>query len=122
MNTQESFDLNKLRCEIAMQQALHSRQAKPQNYGMSCPKCNSTLIRKNGRSPDDVQRYLCKNCHRNFKQRPLLECDCLIPGHQLKCQSCPQFKEFLEIVKHKMDDLRKLSLIELQNLKSLSHE
>ncbi|MBW4596855.1 MAG: hypothetical protein KME46_29180 [Brasilonema angustatum HA4187-MV1] len=116
MNTQESFDLNKRRCEVAMQQALQSWQVKPQTYGMECPKCNSTMIGKNGHC-GGVQRYFCKNCHRNFKQRPLLECDCLIPGNQLKCQSCPQFKEFLEIVKQKVDDLRKLSLIELQNLK-----
>lgn len=122
MNTQESFDLNKLRCEVAMQQVLLRWHPKPQIYGMSCPKCNSTLIGKNGHSPDGVQQYLCKNCHRNFNERPLIDCDCLIPVHQLKCQCCPQFKEFLEIVKHKMDDLRKLSLIELQNLKSLSHE
>ncbi|MBW4597766.1 MAG: hypothetical protein KME46_33890 [Brasilonema angustatum HA4187-MV1] len=108
MNTQESFDLNKRRCEIAMQQALQSWQVKPQTYGMECPKCNSTMIGKNGH-PGGVQRYFCKSCHRNFKQRPLLECDCLIPGNQLKCQSCPQFKEFLEIVKQKVDDLRKLS-------------
>lgn len=119
MNTQESFNFNKLRCEIAMQQALQSWQPKPQVYGMSCPKCNSNLIGKSGREPDGVQRHVCKNCDRVFRARPLITCNCLIPGKELRCQSCPQFQEFLEIVKQKVDDLRFLSFQELQNRKLL---
>ncbi|MBD2681726.1 IS1 family transposase [Nostoc paludosum FACHB-159] len=121
MNTQESFNLNKLRCEVAMQQALQSWQPKPQIYGMECPKCKSHLLGKHGREPDGVQRYICKNCSRVFRARPLMACNCLIPGKELSCQSCPQFQEFLDIVKQKMDILRFLSFEELQNLK-VSHE
>lgn len=117
MNTQESFNLNKLRCEVAMQQALQSWQPKPQVYGMECPKCNSNLLGKHGREPDGVQRYICKNCSRVFRARPLITCNCLIPGKELRCQSCPQFKEFLGIVKQKMDKLGFLSFQELQSLK-----
>ncbi|MBD2596534.1 hypothetical protein H6G74_19675 [Nostoc spongiaeforme FACHB-130] len=120
MNTQERFNLNKLRCELAMQQALQEWQPKPQIYGMECSKCNSKLIGKNGRETDGVQRYVCKNCSRVFRARPFLTCSCLIPGKELKCQSCPQFQEFLGIVKQKVDKLRFLSFQELQSLKATS--
>jgi hypothetical protein len=41
----------------------------------------------------------------------------LIPGKELRCQSCPQFQEFLGIVKQKVDKLRCLSFQDLQSLK-----
>ncbi|BAZ51961.1 hypothetical protein NIES4103_46200 [Nostoc sp. NIES-4103] len=117
MNTQKIFDLNKLRCEIAMQQALQEWQPQPRTYSIECPRCNSTLLVKCGRA-NGVQKYLCNDCDRTFKERPRFVCECLIPGHQPNCQSCPQFKEFLGLVKQKMDELRFLSFQELQNLKS----
>lgn len=121
MNTQESFNLNKLRCEVAMQQALQSWQPKAQVYGMECPKCNSHILGKHGRELDGVQRYICKDCSRVFRARPLMTCNCLFPGKELRCQHCPQFQEFLGIVKENMVKLRFLSFQELENLK-LSHE
>ncbi|MBD2438772.1 IS1 family transposase [Nostoc sp. FACHB-110] len=117
MNTQKIFDLNKLRCEVAMQQALQEWQPQPQTYGLDCPKCNSTQLVKMGRY-NGKQKYLCNDCDRIFQERPRLKCECLIPGHQSNCQSCPQFQEFLALVKQKMDELRILSFQELQNLKS----
>ena len=117
MNTQKIFDFNKLRCEVAMQQALQKWQPQPKTYGVGCPRCNSTGLVKTGRS-DGVQKYLCSDCDRTFKERPRFVCECLIPGHQPKCQSCPQFQEFLGLVKQKMDELSFLSFQELQNLKS----
>lgn len=109
--------LNKLRCELAMQQALQEWQVKPQIYGMECPKCKSNQIWRCGIS-EGVQRYQCKNCQRRFQNRLQLVCDCLIPGKQVKCQDCPQFKEFLEIVKQKVDTLIDLSEIDLEKLES----
>lgn len=117
MNTQKIFDFNKLRCEVAMQQALQEWQPQPKIYGLECPRCNSTRLVKIGR-PDGIQKYVCNDCDRTFKERPRFVCECLIPGHQPKCQSCPQFQEFLALVKQKMDELRCFSFQELQNLKS----
>lgn len=117
MNTQKIFDLNKLRCELAMQQALQKWQPQPKTYGLECPQCNSTRLVKSGRY-NGIQKYLCNDCDRTFQERPRFVCECLIPGTQLKCQSCPQFKEFLILVKQKMEELRCLSLQELQSLKS----
>jgi hypothetical protein len=37
MNAKSDFYLNKLRCEVAMQQALQEWQPKPKTYGMECP-------------------------------------------------------------------------------------
>jgi insertion element IS1 protein InsB len=34
--------------------------------GISCPKCSSTKIKKNGRTANRKQRYRCKNCGRQF--------------------------------------------------------
>ncbi|HLO85334.1 MAG TPA: hypothetical protein VK203_10025 [Nostocaceae cyanobacterium] len=101
MNTEEQFLLNKLRCELAMQQALQSWHPKPRVFGIECPRCKSDIIGKHG-TIKGVQKYICKSCHRTFIERAKLVCDCLIPGQQLKCQRCPQFKEFLEIVKERM--------------------
>ncbi|AVH61988.1 transposase [Nostoc sp. 'Peltigera membranacea cyanobiont' N6] len=117
MNTQKIFYLNKLRCEVAMQQALQDWQPQPKTYGFECPRCNSTRLVKI-RSSNSIQKYLCNDCDRSFQERPRFVCECLIPGHQLNCQSCPQFKEFLGLVKQKMDELRFLSFQELQSLKS----
>lgn len=34
---------------------------------MKCPKCNSDKTVKNGKTPNKrVQKYLCRNCNRNF--------------------------------------------------------
>ncbi|MEH2068411.1 MAG: NYN domain-containing protein [Nostoc sp.] len=44
---------------------------------MKCPRCESTLYRKNGRR-NDKQNYLCKNCGKQFLEptfSPLLETD-----------------------------------------------
>jgi ribosomal protein S27E len=117
MNTQETFYLNKLRCEVAMQQALKSWQPKPQFEGVECPRCQSRKIVKYG-SPRGTQRYFCNGCRRAFTERPKIECHCLIPGQQPHCQDCPHFKKFLGSVKQRVDSLRGLTLQELQRLQS----
>jgi len=119
MNTQEIFYLNKLRCEVAMQQALQDWQSSPRFDGIECPKCQSRKISKNG-CPKGTQQYLCNSCGRVFKERPKIECHCLIPGQQPFCQDCPHFKKFLGSVKQKADGLRGLNLQELQSLLSPS--
>jgi hypothetical protein len=119
MNPQEAFYLNKLRCEVAMQQALKEWQPKPRSSGIECPRCQSSKIVRYG-SPGGKQRYFCNGCCRAFTERPTIECHCLVPGQQPHCQDCPQFKEFLALVEQKVDGLRGLNQQELQSLLSPS--
>ena len=121
MNTQEIFYLNKLRCEVAMQQALQDWQFSPQFEGVECPRCQLRKIVKSG-SPEGTQKYFCNGCRRAFKERPRIkiECHCLVPGQQPYCQDCPQFTEFFALVEQKVDGLRGLNLQELQTLLSPS--
>ena len=119
MNTQETFYLNKLRCEVAMQQALEDWQFSPQFEVVECPRCQLRKIVKSG-SLGGTQKYFCNGCRRAFTERPKIECHCLIPGQQPHCQDCPQFKKFLDLVEQKVDGLRGLNPQELQSLLSLS--
>lgn len=34
-----------------------------------CPRCGSSLIKKNGKDKYDHQRYYCKDCHKSFSDR-----------------------------------------------------
>ncbi len=117
MNPQETFYLNKLRCEVAMQQALKEWQPSPRSSGIECPRCQSSKIVRYG-SPRGKQRYFCNGCRRAFTERPKIECNCLIPGQQSSCQDCPHFKKFLAQVKQRVDSLQGLTLQELQDLQS----
>lgn len=117
MNTEEQFLLNKIRCEVAMQETLKSWHSKPMTSEIECPRCKSNQISKHG-SFQGVQKYICKKCKRTFLERPIFICDCSIPGELLKCQRCPQFKDFLEIIRDRINSLATLSLLELQRLKS----
>ncbi|MBD0344261.1 MAG: IS1 family transposase [Coleofasciculus sp. Co-bin14] len=114
MNPQETFYLNKLRCEVAMQQALKEWQPSPRSSGIECPRCQSPKIVRYG-SPGGKQRYFCNGCRRAFTERPKIECNCSHPGQQSSCQDCPQFKEFLALVEQKVDGLRGLNQQELQS-------
>lgn len=120
MNTEEQFLLNKIRCEVAMQETLKSWHSKPMTSEIECPRCKSNQISKHG-SFQGVQKYICKKCKRTFLERPIFICDCSIPGELLKCQRCPQFKDFLEIIRDRINSLATLSLLELQRLRD-SHE
>ncbi|MBD3560164.1 IS1 family transposase, partial [Planktothrix sp. FACHB-1355] len=42
-----------------------SEASESENLTVTCPKCNSTDVRKNGRQKDK-QKYLCKDCGRQF--------------------------------------------------------
>ncbi|MFB2968284.1 IS1 family transposase [Aerosakkonema sp. BLCC-F183] len=42
-----------------------SEASESNNLTVTCPKCDSTDVRKNGRQKDK-QKYLCKNCGRQF--------------------------------------------------------
>ena len=37
---------------------------------MNCPECNSTNINKNGSIHNGKQKYLCKDCGRQFVENP----------------------------------------------------
>ena len=37
-----------------------------QEREIRCPKCNSTLISKNGKDKNGIQRYKCRQCQKNF--------------------------------------------------------
>ncbi len=117
MNTQEIFYLNKLRCEVAFQQALSSWQPPLQLEGIECPRCQSRKIVKRGRE-NGKQRYICRGCQRAFTERCQFKCDCEIPGRQLKCQDCPEFMQFLSLVKQKVDTLQGLNQEELRRIHS----
>jgi hypothetical protein len=122
MKTQESFYLTKLRCEIAMQQALLEWQPvkldSQQDCELKCPRCQSTNIGTRGRAENGRQRYNCWGCRRSFTEQPKVEwhCNCLTPGSIPKCQDCPDFHPFLQLVKLKAETLRSLSEQELQQL------
>lgn len=115
MNPKETFYFNKLRCEVAMQQAVQEWQSSPRFEIIECPRCKSPNTSKNG-CRRGTYRYLCNSCRRIFKERPKFECYCLVPGQQPSCQDCPHFKRFLGSVKQKVESLRGLSWQELQRL------
>lgn len=113
MNLKETFYLSKLRSSIAMQQLLKDWQPRPQR--LECPQCKSVRFVKHG-SVAGIQLYLCNSCKRTFRERPIFECNCSIPGTNPKCQDCPQFQEFLPQLKKQVESLRNLNLSELEAL------
>lgn len=113
MNLKETFYLNKLRSEIAMQQLLKDWQPRPPR--LECPQCKSGRVVKHGWA-NGKRFYLCNNCKRHFIERPIFECNCSIPGTNLRCQDCPQFQEFLPQFKKQVESLRNLNLNELEAL------
>ncbi len=116
MNTPEIFYINKLRSEVAFQQALKGWQPTPHKEEVECPRCQSKDLAKLGRRENGNRRYKCRSCQRGFAQKPCFKCDCLIPGGQLKCQDCVEFMQFMAQVKQIADSLRGLSREELQRL------
>ena len=40
--------------------------SEPVEENIKCPKCGCTDCRKNGFSSKNLQRYLCKHCHKTF--------------------------------------------------------
>lgn len=111
--TKSTFDLIKLRAEVAMQQVLVEHGHQPRVYGRECPFCQSTDFVKycleNGK-----QRYRCRSCKRRFNERPVFECDCLVVGQALKCQDCPQFQSIMQAAKQRIRELADWSVEELQ--------
>lgn len=116
MKFQTVFNLNQLKCEIAMQRALKQWQG-PKVYGAECPFCGSTDYGKycveNGK-----QRYRCRGCKRRFTERNQFECACQIPGRMTRCHECPGLQEFVELARQYSDKLRGLDLEQLQELKA----
>lgn len=115
MSFKDVFEINQIRCEIAFQKALKQWSSKAKLFGVGCPHCNSLNYKKysfeNGR-----QRYICLECKRRFTERPHFECSCAVPGKSTVCQNCPRFQEFLRTVRQYVDELRGLSINELQIL------
>jgi hypothetical protein len=62
---------------------------------MKCPRCESTLYRKNGRR-NDKQNYLCKNCGKQFLEPTFpspLESDLLANSNEHTKVSIPETRE-----------------------------
>lgn len=116
MKFQNVFHVTQLKCEIAMQQTLQQWQG-PKVYGTDCPFCGSTEYVKycveNGK-----QRYRCRKCKRRFTERTQFECSCQLPGKTTKCQECPGFQAFVEVVRQYTTQLQGLNLQQLQSLKA----
>ncbi len=115
MKFQDVFNLNQLRCEIAMQRALKQWKG-PKVYGTECPFCGSTEYVKHS-VENSKQRYRCRGCKRRFTERPQFECFCQTPGKTTNCQECPGFQAFVEVMRRYTAEFRGLNLQELQNLK-----
>lgn len=111
--TKSTFDLIKLRAEVAMQQVLVEHGHQPRVYGCECPFCQSTNFVKCGLE-NGKQRYSCRSCKRRFNSRPVFECDCLVVGQALKCQDCPQFQSIMQAAKQRIRELADWSVEELQ--------
>ncbi|WP_413176506.1 transposase [Anabaena azotica] len=115
MDFKDVFALNHLRCEIAFQKALQLWQSEPKLFGVGCPHCGSLNFKKYSFELGK-QRYICKDCQRRFTERPRFECSCIIPGKSTNCHTCPRFQEFLATMCQYVDELRELSVEELQSL------
>ena len=111
--TKSTFDLFKLRAEVAMQQVLVEYGHQPKMYGRECPFCQSTDFVKYS-FEKGKQRYLCRSCKRRFNERPVFECDCLAIGQAPKCQDCPQFQSIIQAAKQRVRELADWSVEELQ--------
>lgn len=120
MNAKTIFHLNQLRCEVAKQAVLKDWQPITIEDKIKCPRCNSGNPYKNGH-PYNKQRYLCRSCKFSFQEQPLVKCSCSTPGSHLDCQNCPRFKEFLQLVKKKVESLQELTIEELECLQSESN-
>jgi len=116
MKFQDVFNLNQLKCEIAMQRAL-TRWQVPKVYGTKCPFCGSTDHVKHSLE-NGKQRYRCQGCKRSFTERTQFECDCQRPGKTTKCHECPGFQAFVEVTRQYTAELKGLNLQQLQNLKA----
>ena len=115
MKFKQTFDLNRLRCDIGMKQALENWQTPKPWQKIKCPQCQSQSI--------NFLRYLrqhhiynCKDCQNTFKKRPKPYCSCSIPGQESKCQYCPYFEQFLTLVQQKTEKLKSLNQSELEAL------
>jgi hypothetical protein len=108
-----TFDLIKLRAEVALQQVLVEHGHQPRVYGRECPFCQSTDFVKHSLEKGK-QRYRCRSCKRRFNERPVFLCDCSVVGQALKCQNCPQFLSIMEAAKQRVRELADWSVEELQ--------
>jgi hypothetical protein len=111
--TKSTFDLIKLRAEVALQQVLVEHGHQPRVYGRECPFCQSTDFVKYS-FEKGKQRYRCCSCKRRFNERPVFECDCLVVGQAAKCQDCPQFQSIMQAAKQRVQELADLSVEQLQ--------
>jgi PHP family Zn ribbon phosphoesterase len=110
-----TFDLIKLRAEVALQQVLVEQGHQPRVYGHECPFCQSTDFVKYSLEKGK-QRYRCCSCKRRFNERPVFKCDCLVVGQVPKCQDCPQFLSIMEAAKQRVRELADWSFEELQGV------
>jgi transposase-like protein len=114
MNAKIQFKHNKLRSQIALQEAIKSWQPDIQ-APIECPLCNSTEVRQRMRFRNG-NIYICRSCDQNFSEELLSGCRCWYPGRLQKCQNCPLFQSILPLVKDKVSSLRSKSLQELEQV------
>ena len=119
MKLKQTFDLNRLRCEIGMKQALKHWQLPHPIPEPECPKCQSKFITTYGwikGAQKPRRQYQCKDCQRIFRERLRWECCCSIPGQKARCQNCPYFEHFLDSVKQKTEELKNFNQTQLKDL------
>jgi hypothetical protein len=113
--TKSTFELIKLRAEVALQQVLVEHGHQSRVYGGECPFCHSADFVKYSLEKGK-QRYRCCSCKRRFNERPVFECDCVGVGQAPKCQDCPQFQSIMEAAKQRVRELADWSVEELQGV------
>ncbi len=116
MNAQTQFKINKLRSQIALQEATKTWQPNVQTP-IECPFCKSLEVRQRMRSRNG-NTHICRSCGQNFSEELLCECRCWYPGRLQRCQDCPVFQSILPLVQERASSLRSKSLQELEILMS----
>jgi len=116
MNSQDIFQLNQLRSQIAMQEILQKVDLPPARQEVAiCPHCQGKAAKK---PRLNQQIFLCVPCRQKFQQQLPIHCDCSRLGSIPLCQYCPHFQQVLAKVKKRVDELRPLGYTELKQIES----
>ena len=113
MKLKQTFNLNRLRYEVAMKQSLQHWPILKPRQEIECPQCGSRSISLFG-WVKGKQQYQCTDCQHYFREKSRWECSCSIPGQDPKCQDCPDFNQFLTIIKDKNEELKQWSQKQLE--------
>lgn len=107
MKSREFLSAHKSRCTEAFEELLPSWKPTPELSGPQCPHCEGLDIAPAGWTDNrQKRRYQCRSCKRKFTDQPQAHvCRCEVPGQQLSCQECPEFKQFMERVNQRMAEV-----------------